>query len=329
MAQIEKSVFISYRRTNKYHAWAVYQALISDDYNVFIDYDSIGAGLFKPEIFDAITKREHFILILTPTTLDRCHREDDFLRFEIEKAIQHKRNIIPLAFDGFEWNKKYILKLPDTLKTLPDFQLLPVPHQLTYFNETIDILQNRFLSKSVDSIHILSNEDPSDGKESFEKANQFYLKRKYENAIPLYNNAIKSNPNNLSAYYLRGVCYQKTNQREKAFSDYDFSIKRANEILPNDINNAEAYKIRGMSYSGKGELDLALKDLNKAIIINPRDPNLYNNRGIIYMLKGEYDNAIKDFNEALLIDPNTHFVKHNLRASFLRRIFRIKSRKPL
>ena len=104
MASIEKTVFISYRHKDNYEALAVYQYLTSQQYDVFLDYASIPSGDFEKIIVSNIKARAHFILILTPTALDRCREPGDWLRREIETAIDEKRNIVPLFFDDFSFS---------------------------------------------------------------------------------------------------------------------------------------------------------------------------------------------------------------------------------
>src|SRR5574342_1283376 len=103
MASIEKTVFISYRRKDISWALAVYQYLTKHDYDVFFDYTSIASGDFEQIIVGNIKARAHFILILTPTALDRCSEPEDWLRREIEFAIDEQRNIVPLFFKGFRF----------------------------------------------------------------------------------------------------------------------------------------------------------------------------------------------------------------------------------
>src|SRR5512144_3096441 len=104
MASIEKTIFISYRRTDVYAALVVYQDLSRNGYDVFFDYSSISSGDFEQIIVSNIKARAHFILILTPTALDRCSEPSDWLRREIETAIDEKRNIVPLFFDDFSFS---------------------------------------------------------------------------------------------------------------------------------------------------------------------------------------------------------------------------------
>src|SRR5215217_6683828 len=73
MARIEKTVFISYRRTDVYTALAVYENLKNQGYDVFFDYRSISSGDFEQIITSNIRARAHLLLILTCTALDRCY----------------------------------------------------------------------------------------------------------------------------------------------------------------------------------------------------------------------------------------------------------------
>src|SRR6516225_5094213 len=62
---------------------------------------------------------------------------------------------------------------------------------------------------------------------------------------------------------------------------------------------ATAHNNRGVAYKVKGDYDLALKDYDQAIQLNPNAASHYNNRGIIYRLKHDYDRAIADYDAAI------------------------------
>ena len=70
MGRIEKSVFLSYRRTNFSWALAIYQDLTQHGYDVFFDYNSIPAGDFETLILENVRARAHFLVVLTPSALD-------------------------------------------------------------------------------------------------------------------------------------------------------------------------------------------------------------------------------------------------------------------
>jgi len=151
MARIEKTVFISYRRTDVYTALAVYQGLKSQGYDVFFDYRSISSGAFEQIIISNIKARAHFILILTPTALDRSNEPGDWLRREIETAIDEKRNIIPLLFKGFQFGTPSVSeKLTGTLKNLSGYNGLNVHED--YFDEAMVRLRTQYLNVPLDTV---------------------------------------------------------------------------------------------------------------------------------------------------------------------------------
>ena len=57
--------------------------------------------------------------------------------------------------------------------------------------------------------------------------------------------------------------------------------------------------IAGVLYGSKGEYDLAIKDFNRAIELNPNNFFAYNNRGNAYDKIEDFDRAIEDFNAAI------------------------------
>ena len=56
MARVEKTVFISYRRTNAPWALAIFQNLHNNGYDVFFDYEGIASGDFEGVILGNIRR---------------------------------------------------------------------------------------------------------------------------------------------------------------------------------------------------------------------------------------------------------------------------------
>jgi formylglycine-generating enzyme required for sulfatase activity len=158
MARIEKTVFISYRRTDVYAALAVYETLKNQGYDVFFDYRSISSGDFEQIITSNIRARAHFLLILTPTALDRCNEPGDWLRREVEIAIDEKRNIVPLFFRGFRFGDPSVTeKLTGKLKNLSRYNGLNVHED--YFDEAMERLRTQFLNIPLNTVlHPVSTE---------------------------------------------------------------------------------------------------------------------------------------------------------------------------
>ena len=176
MARPEKTVFISYRRKDISWALAVYHYLTKHDYDVFFDYKSIPSGDFEQIIIGNIKARAHFLVILTPTALDRCSKHGDWLRREIETAVSERRNIIPLFFDGFNFGAPSVSeKLTGKLSKLKKYNGLDVP--AGYFDEAMDRLLERYLNVSLDAVlHPISEEVQMVVKEQQVAANQAVIK---------------------------------------------------------------------------------------------------------------------------------------------------------
>src|SRR4051812_22688676 len=96
MGRIEKTVFLSYRRTDIPWALAIFKDLTHHGYDVFFDFNGIASGDFERVILENITARAHFLVLLTPSSLERCDDPADWLRREIESALANKRNVVPL-----------------------------------------------------------------------------------------------------------------------------------------------------------------------------------------------------------------------------------------
>ncbi|HJZ04973.1 MAG TPA: toll/interleukin-1 receptor domain-containing protein, partial [Patescibacteria group bacterium] len=157
-ARIEKSVFISYRRTNFWTALAVYQNLNANEYDVFLDYKSIPSGDFEKAITENIKSRAHFIVILSPSALERCHEPGDWLRREIETAVENKRNVIPLMMEGFNFGSFATEQaLTGKLADLKKYNALGIPAE--YFEEAmVKLRSDRFLNRPLEFVsHPISN----------------------------------------------------------------------------------------------------------------------------------------------------------------------------
>src|SRR3984885_10059601 len=137
MERIEKTVFISYRRTNIPWALAIFQNLTHHGYDVFFDFDGIGSGDFERIILGNITARAHFLVLLTPSALERCGEPADWLRREIETALSSERNVVPLMMEGFDFcTPKIASQLTGTLAALKHYNGLSIPPE--YFLEAMD-----------------------------------------------------------------------------------------------------------------------------------------------------------------------------------------------
>lgn len=168
MGRIEKTVFISYRRTDKSWAQAVFGDLTQHGYDVFIDYDGIASGNFETAILENIRARAHFLVLLTPSALEPRKDSVDWMRREIEAALDSQRNIVPLMLGGFDFHTS-ATQLTGKLTALKKCNGLPIP--AGFFQEAMGRLRNRFLNVPVDAVlHTASDSAQQIAKEQQDKA---------------------------------------------------------------------------------------------------------------------------------------------------------------
>jgi hypothetical protein len=70
--------------------------------HVFLDFDRMTGGPFPEQLRSAIATTRNFIVILTPRWLEKFHREESWVRAELEQAIESHCQIIPVLADGFD-----------------------------------------------------------------------------------------------------------------------------------------------------------------------------------------------------------------------------------
>ena len=116
-------IFISYRRKGGFEvAKHIKDLLERDGYSVSFDIDNLRNGDFDSQLMERISNCKDFILILDAHVFDRetdgtgknvDEGKEDWLVKEIAKALEAKKNIIPIMLDGFD---NFPEKLPDAIK---------------------------------------------------------------------------------------------------------------------------------------------------------------------------------------------------------------------
>lgn len=115
MKQPKYDIFISYRRDGgAQYARNLQLMLEKKGYKVFLDYDELKDEEFSPQIESAIRNSTIYMIVLTKGSMTRCANEGDWVRREIEIAIDNGNKIIPVnpdgTFDGIPDNVPQIIK---------------------------------------------------------------------------------------------------------------------------------------------------------------------------------------------------------------------------
>ena len=138
------TVFLSYRRNvSAFIARAIFMDLRQHGYDVFMDVESIDSGQFDTIILAQIAARAHFLVVLTHGTLEGCQEPDDWLRREIEYAMELGRNVVPILVNGFRFDANAHTYLTGKLHNLPRYNGPTLYHD--YFDAAMERLRTRFL----------------------------------------------------------------------------------------------------------------------------------------------------------------------------------------
>jgi tetratricopeptide (TPR) repeat protein len=318
MMDASKTVFISYRRsTSKYLARLIFDRLRTAGFDVFFDVNTIDNGHFDSMILNQIAARPHFVLLLSPGTLERCTNEEDWLRREIEEAMRLERNIVPVVEEGFDFTQETDY-LPEHLRDeFRRYNALPLVH--FYFDAVMDTLVNRFLKQSVEKVSVTappSSEDeqaqeriaqavktplPTDHQLAARRLfNEGYLKqeaKQWDDALQAYSEAIALDPNFMEAFVRRGRIWIGKGEYDSALADFE-QVLRLNPI------HAYALFYRGEAYFFKGDYERAIVDFNDAERLNFKKVMLYHLRGSAYYKMGNWLKALENDQIVVRADPN-------------------------
>ncbi len=123
--------------------------------------------------------------------------------------------------------------------------------------------------------------------------------QKYKEAEELFEKVLKINPNHASAKNNLIQLYKiQRKDSEVAKLDADYLKQRHIQLTK--------------EYYEKGEIDKAILEIKKALVIDPADIQSLRNLGSFYMLQKRYKEAKIEFNKVLERDPNDNYAKQML-----------------
>ena len=111
-------------------------------------------------------------------------------------------------------------------------------------------------------------------KISFNDATELFQNGNYNQAIVIYDQILKSEPNNISTLNMKGIAYSNMEQ-------YTKSLKQFYKVLEINPENARALAGMGVGFGNLGEYSESLSYLQKADKINPNNNVIKNYKNII------------------------------------------------
>lgn len=196
-----------------------------------------------------------------------------------------------------------------------------------------DLARKHFLENNIDSARFFIN------RELREKptADDYFLsgmihesENKSLRALADYEAVVKYNPENLEAYFQKGLIYFHSASTEKAVDDFTFVIDNHGTSKTNAVyfgNDpygrkgtfvtslqsmvGHVYQYRAQAYQKLGDNDRALNDFNKSFEYDTL-ADFYINRSHLYSQIGNGAQAISDLRSALKLEPENYLAWYNL-----------------
>jgi tetratricopeptide (TPR) repeat protein len=153
---------------------------------------------------------------------------------------------------------------------------------------------------------------------AFTSGKVYLADKNYEDAIEQLTLAIENAPQNWEPHMFLGSAYAETDDLEKAHEEMFLAL----ELAPDEAAREQAenmigyywqqYNKQGMQYIDAAKYDEAIKEYEKAVLIDPRKPDALTGLGVAYQSLGEYDEAVEYFTMAYDAAPENETIQENL-----------------
>jgi tetratricopeptide (TPR) repeat protein len=122
------------------------------------------------------------------------------------------------------------------------------------------------------------------------------LKNISEKHIKTQDEALQIDPQNSTAWTIKGLTLYNLNKYDEAIKAYDEAIR----INP---RNSKAWIYKALVLRDLGRYDEAIKANEKAIEINPENSTAWTNKGFALYSLNKYDEALAAYDKAIEINP--------------------------
>jgi tetratricopeptide (TPR) repeat protein len=137
----------------------------------------------------------------------------------------------------------------------------------------------------------------SEADELFLRGNNLFEEKKYEEAVSIFQEAIKLNPVNWGYYFNLGLAYKKLDKRDDALA----SFRKAVELNPESYSSN---KELGEALAKADSFEEAAAFYEKAVDLSPENPDAYFNLGACLINIGRTDEALSCFLKTTELKPD-------------------------
>ena len=123
----------------------------------------------------------------------------------------------------------------------------------------------------------------------------------FEEAMAYYDRAIRYDPNYAEAYYQRGLVFIEMDKTSFAVDDFEHALALG-LMMDEDDDYAQVYFRRGNDYFDAELFAFAIDDYDVALKLDPQASEIYAQRAETHLLLKNFDLAIQDIEKAILIN---------------------------
>lgn len=144
-------------------------------------------------------------------------------------------------------------------------------------------------------------QDLSDDQESeLSEARALVRLGKQSDVVDLTSRILKKWPDCVEAQVMRGIAFLGLEKISESILDLTAAIDSQKMRSRQSL----MYLSRGIAYSHQEKWSEALSDMDKAILVDPKNMQLWLTRGNLFQRCKDYKRAVEDYSKALLLEPN-------------------------
>lgn len=147
-----------------------------------------------------------------------------------------------------------------------------------------------------------------------EKGRELYRNDEDIQALELFQQAVKLDPDFAEAHFRVGLTHDALGQQQEAETAYRKAVETYKKYLAVDENekDAEARYNLGQTYSGLHLYSEAVREYREATELKPDDAAIYYDLGLALMRLAQYDQAAAAFSKSLELDPQNYRAEDSL-----------------
>jgi tetratricopeptide (TPR) repeat protein len=268
------------------------------DTSSFTDYDNI-----PQSNIDEITRREHFVLVLTSATYVNGFQQHHRLSKELLHAVRTSRHVIVAQAFDFSGNNLRPSYVKRHFPAHYERAIVKIDHWQLSLRRLDRCLSKRVARHQQVSVELPFSEHEIKAEAEVEKGlvelNDGLFYNRPSNELFHFNRAIEHDPRYAPAYYQRAVITDWGLGPSAVTEDYEALIAELTRIIELDPTDARSYVLRARLSETLYRPQDALADRNIAIQLAPHSGYNYIHRGKLHLAMGEIAAAVQDFSTVI------------------------------